>query len=158
MRSPLNLKPTEQSFQLGPELDAEGCINEMLDGLGNGFLHLSPWEPTEIAKGTVWVRVRCSWGSSIKFGTATIRVPYPHHLHNHATRRSISVGYVSRAAEPALRAPTGALWPMSCVAQPEQVDGGRGGFRNLSTQFTRGLRRFPALMRVLSLILAVRQL
>jgi hypothetical protein len=53
MGSPLNLKPTEQSFQLGPELGAEGCINEMMDGLGNGFLYLFPWEPTEIAKGTV---------------------------------------------------------------------------------------------------------
>ena len=67
----LDPQPTEQSFQLGPELGAGGCINEMMDGLGNGFLYLFPWEPTEIAKGTVWVRVRCSWGSSIKFGTAT---------------------------------------------------------------------------------------
>ena len=129
-------------------------------GLGNGFLCLFPWEPTEITKGTVLASRSLPLGflDQIWHGYNTVTVPYPHHLHNHATRRSISVSYGSRAAEPALRAPTRALWPMNASLRPEQADGGRGRFRNVSTRFTGGMRRFLALMRILRLILAVRQL
>ena len=45
---------------------------------------------------------------------------------------------------------------MSASLQPERADGGRGRFRKL--EHTVYGRRFPALMRILSLILAVRQL
>ena len=74
--------------------------------LGNGFLCLFPWEPTEVVKETVLCSRSLPLGLLDRIWHGYSTVPYPHHLHNHATRRSISASYVSRAAEPALHAPT----------------------------------------------------
>ena len=133
-------------------------MNVMMGWTGiNDFLCLFPWEPTETAKGTVLRSPSLPLGVP-RSNLARLQYPVRPHPHNRATRRSISVSYVSIAAEPALRAPPGGLWPMSAPPQPGRADVGRGRFRNLGTRFTGGMRKFPASMHILSLILAVRQL